>query len=64
MSDTQSYIKALVTIFGLIPYGEAYVGLKIRVTEDEMSLRGINSEGKMTSTRMKTIGDDLYEWVD
>jgi hypothetical protein len=64
MSDTQSYIKALVAVFGLIPYGEAYVGLKIRVTQDEISLRGINSEGKMTSSRMKTIGDDVYEWVD
>jgi len=64
MSDTHSYTKAIATILSLIPYGEVYVGSKIRVTRDEMSFRGINSEGKMTVGRMKTIGNDVYEWVD
>ena len=46
MSDTQSYIKALVTIFGLIPYGEAYVGLKIKSLKTKCHLGVLTPKGK------------------
>ncbi len=64
MSDTQSYIKTIVKVLALIPYGDTYVGCKIRVSGDETSFRFINSAGKMTGFRTKIIGDEIYHWVD
>jgi hypothetical protein len=64
MGDMDSYTKTLLAFLGIVPYGEAYVGMKIRVSRDEMSLRFISADGKMTTARMKTIKDDVYEWIE
>jgi hypothetical protein len=64
MGDMNSYTRALLTVLSIVPYGEVYAGMKIRVSRDEMALRFINADGKMTTARMKTIGNDIYEWVE
>lgn len=64
MGDMNSYTRTLLTVLSIVPYGEVYFGMKIRISKEEMSLRFINADGKMTTERMKTIGDDVYEWVE
>lgn len=64
MFDTQAFAESIATVLSLVPYGEVYVGPKIRISGNEMSFRCIDSQGKMVSGRTKTLGNDVYEWVE
>jgi len=64
MGEMDSYTRTLLTVLDLVPYGEAYLGMKIRVSKDELSFRFIDTDGKITRKRMKTEGEIVYEWID
>jgi len=63
MSDTQSYVRSLLWVFDLIPYGEIYTGMKIHCSPSEASFRFVDSDGCLTVKRFKTERGHLYEWV-
>ena len=64
MGEMYSYTRTLLTVLDLVPYGEAYLGMKIRVSKEELSLSFIDAEGKIIRRRMKTDGENVYEWID
>ena len=64
MSNMVSYSRTLLTVLDLIPYGESYVGMKIQIAQNELTLRFIDAEGKMTVKRMKSEGEKVFEWVN
>ena len=64
MGETYAYTRTLLTVLELVSYGEAYLGMKIRISKDELSFRFIDTDGKITRRRMKTDGESVYEWID
>jgi hypothetical protein len=64
MGGMDSYTRSLLTVLDLIPFGEAYEGMKIHISKNELSIRFIDSSGKLTSKRMKSEGEKVYVWVD
>jgi len=64
MGEMYSYTRTLLTVLDLVPYGEAYLGMKIRVSKEELSFRFVDAGGKIIRRRMKTDGEKVYEWID
>lgn len=64
MGEMYAYTRTLLTVLELVSYGEAYLGMKIRISKDELSFRFIDTDGKITRRRMKTDGESVYEWID
>jgi hypothetical protein len=64
MSEMGFYTRTLLSVLDLIPYGEAYLGMKIRVSGEEVSFRFIDNEGKITRKRMKSDGEEVFEWFE
>lgn len=64
MSDTRAYINSILQVFDLIPYGEIYLGMKIRLSPSQAVFRFIDSDGQLTVLQFKTARGELYHWVD
>jgi hypothetical protein len=64
MGEMYSYTKTLLTILDLIPYGDSYVGMKIHVAKNELTLHFIDINGQLTTKRMRAEGEKVYEWVN
>jgi hypothetical protein len=64
MGDIYSFSKTILNVLTIIPFADIYKGMKIRVSQDELSLRFIDYSGKNILKRMKSVGDIVYEWID
>jgi hypothetical protein len=47
MGDIYSFSKTILNVLTIIPFADIYKGMKIRVSQDELSLRFIDYSGKI-----------------
>jgi hypothetical protein len=64
MGNMDLYNRTVLSLMSLVPYGEIFSGMKIRIAQNEMTFRYINSNGQMVIDRTKSEGGKIYEWVE
>jgi hypothetical protein len=64
MRDPEAYFRSVWWTLALVPSGELYVGMKIRLTPTEVTMRFIDTNGQRQVYRVTQDRGSYYEWVD
>jgi hypothetical protein len=62
--STDYGVAAAIVIRYIVPYGEVFVGSKIRAGNRNLVITGPDETGRIRVDRFKLEGKKLYEWVD
>jgi hypothetical protein len=63
MGNTEEYFRSVWWTLAIVPYGELYEGMKIRLSPTEVTMRFTNAEGKRQTFRVKFNNGHYFEWV-
>jgi hypothetical protein len=61
--DTTAYGTTLWNIVAFVPYADMHIGSKMKFSASDMTVKAIDSKGRLTTTHYRSDRTGEYEWV-